>query len=201
MGFNLFSEVPIALHTLTNREVLNLKHTNLQTNNKTFQQFFDVRNERIEASFQLKLSGNVFRCNCENSDFVLWISKTRIKLDKPARNYTCQLENGTYTNTQKAAENFHEFYDDCFDWVKEMLIPKIENTWKMKMCIEDRDILAGIIRSDAISQSIHESKNIVFVISKSFTEKHGEILRFKEPSMKSTLDICSVLLSLQETSK
>ncbi|VDI30286.1 Hypothetical predicted protein [Mytilus galloprovincialis] len=236
MGFNLFSEVPIALHTLPNLEVLILKHNNLQTINKTFQQFFDVRNERIGASFQLKLSGNVFRCSCENSDFVLWISKTRIKLDKPARNYTCQLENGTYTNTKTAAENFHELYghcanemwlrvgicllvifitfttpiavivnfrwriaywvyrvfkrvvendlrskfkydiylsysDDCFDWVKEMLIPKIENTWNMKMCIEDRDILAGIIRSDAISQSIHESKNIVFVISKSFTEK------------------------------
>ncbi|CAC5413473.1 unnamed protein product [Mytilus coruscus] len=236
MGFNLFSEVPIAVHTLKNLEVLNLEHNNLQTINETFQQLFDLRNERIKASFQLKLSGNVFRCNCENSDFVLWISKTRIKLDKPARNYTCQLENGTYTNTQKAANYFHEFYgncenemwlrvgicllvifitfttpiavivnfrwriaywvyrvfkrvvendlrsklkyyiylsysDDCFDLVKDMLIPKIENTKKMNMCIEDRDILAGIIRSDAISQSIHESKNTVFVISKSFTEK------------------------------
>ncbi|CAG2230376.1 TLR7 [Mytilus edulis] len=231
-----FKKVPIAVHTLTNLEVLNLERNNLQTINETFQQFFDLRNERIEASFQLKLSGNVFRCNCETSGFVLWISKTRIKLDKPARNYTCQLGNGTYTTTQKAAENFHEFYgncenelwlrvgicllvifitfttpiavivnfrwriaywvyrvfkrvvendlrskfkydiylsysDDCFDWVKEMLISKIENTWKMKICIEDRDILAGIIRSDAISQSIHESKNIIFVISKSFTKK------------------------------
>ncbi|VDI57330.1 Hypothetical predicted protein [Mytilus galloprovincialis] len=236
MGFNLFSEVPIAVHTLTNLEVLNLERNNLQTINETFQQFFDLRNDRIKASFQLKLSGNVFRCNCETSGFVLWISKTRIKLDKPARNYTCQLGNGTYTTTQKAAEHFHEFYgncenetwlrvgicllvifitfttpiavivnfrwriaywvyrvfkrvvendlrskfkydiylsysDDCFDWVKEMLISKIENTWKMKICIEDRDILAGIIRSDAISQSIHESKNILFVISKSFTKK------------------------------
>ncbi|CAC5413475.1 TLR8 [Mytilus coruscus] len=236
MGFNLFSEVPIALNTLTNLEILNLEHNNLQTINETFQQLFDLRNERIQASFQLKLSGNLFRCNCKNSDFVLWISKTRIKLDKPARNYTCQLENGTYTNTQKAAENFHEFYgnclnemwlrvgicllmifitfttpiavivnfrwriaywvyrvfkrvvendlrsklkydiylsysDDCFDWVKNVLIPKIENTWKMTMCIEDRDILAGIIRSDAISKSIHESKNILFIISKSFSEK------------------------------
>ncbi|CAC5423345.1 unnamed protein product [Mytilus coruscus] len=59
MGFNLFSEIPIAVHTLTNLEVLNLEHNNLQTINETFQQLFDWRNERTQASFQLKLSGNV----------------------------------------------------------------------------------------------------------------------------------------------
>jgi hypothetical protein len=52
--------------------------------------------------------------------------------------------------------------------VKNILIPKIENSWKMKMCLEDRDILAGDVYVDAIGSSIEQSRNILFIITDSF---------------------------------
>ncbi|XP_071144534.1 uncharacterized protein [Mytilus edulis] len=60
---------------------------------------------------------------------------------------------------------------DSLGWVKNTLIPKLENSWEMSVCIEDRDILAGNIRGDAIAQSIMESRNIIFIISGAFSDK------------------------------
>lgn len=74
------------------------------------------------------------------------------------------------------------YTSDSLFWVKNILIPKIENSWKMKMCLEDRDILAGDVYVDAICSSIEQSRNVLFIITDSFCDRnwgHYEIERAK----------------------
>jgi hypothetical protein len=35
-------------------------------------------------------------------------------------------------------------------------VPKIENSWKLNMCLEDRDFIGGDIKADAIANAIQE---------------------------------------------
>ncbi|CAC5398976.1 unnamed protein product [Mytilus coruscus] len=75
-------------------------------------------------------------------------------------------------------------------WVKNILMPKIENCWRMKMCLEDRDISVGDAYVDAICDSIQQSRNIIFIITKDFSEKHWgrfEIERAKYEKYASNL--------------
>ena len=234
MGYNLFSEIPIAVMALSKLRHLNLEHNTLQTINLTLRNWFDLQNKRTKIT--LHLVGNVFKCNCENSDFILWLFHTKIKFDNNNITFKCSLINGTITNTRKVYEEFHQLFshcnseiwlrvgicllvgfvaltlpiaivvnfrwriayfiyrtfktvvekdmkskfrydiyiscaDDCLGWVKNTLIQKLENSWKMSVCIEERDILAGNIRADVILQSIKESRNIIFIISEAFRGK------------------------------
>lgn len=73
---------------------------------------------------------------------------------------------------QKVTYNMYVSYcDDTLYWVKNVLLPKLEVSWQMKTCVEDRDILAGEICADAISDSIAQSRNIIFVITDAFAHK------------------------------
>ncbi|XP_052070610.1 toll-like receptor 4 isoform X1 [Mytilus californianus] len=236
MGYNLFSEIPIAVMTLSKLSHLTLVHNSLQTINSTFRDWFDMQNKRLKTKLRLNLVGNVFKCTCENSDFILWLFHTKIIFDSKTITFKCSLVNGTITNTRRVYEEFHQLFsdckseiwlrvgvcllvgfiaftlpiailvnfrwriayciyrtfkmvvekdmkskfrydiylscaDDCLGWVKNTLIQKLENSWKMSVCIEDRDILAGNIRADAILQSIQESRNIIFIISEAFRDK------------------------------
>ncbi|XP_052070696.1 toll-like receptor 4 isoform X2 [Mytilus californianus] len=236
MGYNLFSEIPIAVMTLSKLSHLTLVHNSLQTINSTFRDWFDMQNKRLKTKLRLNLVGNVFKCTCENSDFILWLFHTKIIFDSKTITFKCSLVNGTITNTRRVYEEFHQLFsdckseiwlrvgvcllvgfiaftlpiailvnfrwriayciyrtfkmvvekdmkskfrydiylscaDDCLGWVKNTLIQKLENSWKMSVCIEDRDILAGNIRADAILQSIQESRNIIFIISEAFSDK------------------------------
>ncbi|XP_063436247.1 toll-like receptor 3 [Mytilus trossulus] len=236
MGYNSFLEIPIAVMTLSKLSHLNLNHNNLQTINVTLRNWFDIQNKRVKTKLTLHLVGNVFKCTCENSDFILWLFHTKIVFDNKNITFKCSLVNGTITNTRKVYEEFHQLFshceseiwlrvgvcllvgfialtlpiavlvnfrwriayyiyrtfktvveknmkskfrydiylscaDDCLDWVKHTLIQKLEKSWKMSVCIEDRDILAGNIRADAILQCIQESRNIIFIISEAFSDK------------------------------
>ncbi|CAG2211408.1 CD283 [Mytilus edulis] len=236
MGYNLFSEIPIAVMTLSKLSHLTLVHNTLQTINSTLRDWFDMQNERMKTNLTLSLVGNVFKCTCENSDFILWLFRTKIIFDNKQITFKCSLVNGTVTNTRRVYEEFHQLFshckseiwlrvgvcllvgfiaftlpiaivvnfrwriayciyrtfkkvvekdmkskfrydiylscaDDCLGWVKNTLIKKLENSWKMSVCIEERDILAGKIRADAILQSIQESRNIIFIISEAFRDK------------------------------
>ncbi|VDH97026.1 Hypothetical predicted protein [Mytilus galloprovincialis] len=236
IGYNLFSEIPIAVMTLSKLSRLTLVHNSIQTINATLRNWFDLQNERMKTKLKLNLVGNVFKCTCENSDFILWLFHTKIIFDNKQITFKCSLVNGTVTNTRRVYEEFHQLFshckseiwlrvgvcllvgfiaftlplalianfrwriayfiyrtfkkvvekdmkskfrydiylscaDDCLGWVKNTLIKKLENSWKMSVCIEERDILAGKIRADAILQSIQESRNIIFIISEAFRDK------------------------------
>lgn len=135
-------------------------------------------------------------CNSEmwlKIGIVLLISFTVITIPLAlGLNFKWQISYWIYRKFRKVVEKElkHKFrYDiylsytsDSLFWVKHILIPKIENSWKMKMCLEDRDILAGDAYVDAICRSIEQSRNILFIITDAFCDRnwgHYEIERAK----------------------
>ncbi|XP_052070760.1 toll-like receptor 4 isoform X3 [Mytilus californianus] len=113
MGYNLFSEIPIAVMTLSKLSHLTLVHNSLQTINSTFRDWFDMQNKRLKTKLRLNLVGNVFKCTCENSDFILWLFHTKIIFDSKTITFKCSLVNGTITNTRRVYEEFHQLFSDC----------------------------------------------------------------------------------------
>ncbi|XP_052066446.1 toll-like receptor 4 [Mytilus californianus] len=61
--------------------------------------------------------------------------------------------------------------DQSLNWTVNTLIYKLEKSWKMITCLDDRDILGGEICSDAIADSISNSRNVIFVIDDSFQDR------------------------------
>lgn len=69
------------------------------------------------------------------------------------------------------------YAEDSQSWVINSLRPKLEETWKMKVCIGDRDFLVGESKSEAIANAISESRHVIFFISKD--SKDEQWLRFE----------------------
>lgn len=115
-------------------------------------------------------------------------------------NFKWQITYWFYRKFRKAVETelkkkfvydiYLSYSNQSLYWVKNLLMPKIENCWKMKMCLEDRDISVGDAYVDAICDSIQQSRNIIFVITKDFSDKHWgrfEIERAKYEKYASNL--------------
>ncbi|XP_052070915.1 uncharacterized protein LOC127709212 isoform X5 [Mytilus californianus] len=113
MGYNLFSEIPIAVMTLSKLSHLTLVHNSLQTINSTLRDWFDMQNKRIKTKLTLNLVGNVLKCTCENSNFILRLFHTKIIFDNKNITFKCSLVNGTITNTRRVYEEFHQLFSDC----------------------------------------------------------------------------------------
>ncbi|CAG2196860.1 unnamed protein product [Mytilus edulis] len=57
-------------------------------------------------------------------------------------------------------------------WIKDVLIPKLEDEWGLAMCIKDRDFLSGTSLADIEAASIEKSRCIIFVITPEFKSSH-----------------------------
>ncbi|CAC5413422.1 TLR6 [Mytilus coruscus] len=55
--------------------------------------------------------------------------------------------------------------NDNIDWIKNELIPKVENSWNLKICIEHRDILLGDSHADALANATEMSTHVIIIIS------------------------------------
>ncbi|CAG2240983.1 unnamed protein product [Mytilus edulis] len=57
------------------------------------------------------------------------------------------------------------YANDKIQWAREFLLPRIECSWNMTVCIEDRDFSVGMAKADAIANAVAESKHAIFIIS------------------------------------
>ncbi|VDI13865.1 Hypothetical predicted protein, partial [Mytilus galloprovincialis] len=57
-------------------------------------------------------------------------------------------------------------------WIKDVLIPKLEDEWGLTMCIKDRDFLSGTSLADIEAASIENSRSIIFLITPEFKFSH-----------------------------
>ncbi|XP_076318108.1 toll-like receptor 4 [Tachypleus tridentatus] len=82
-------------------------------------------------------------------------------------------------NAHEVSENDKKFQYDAFvsysasdsDWVFNSLVPKLENeTANLKLCVYDRDFLAGRNISDCILDSIKNSRKVILVLSPNFIQ-------------------------------
>ncbi|XP_052106156.1 toll-like receptor 10 [Mytilus californianus] len=236
MAYNLFAEIPISLMSLSKLKHLHMEYNMLQTINQTMRTWLENQRIRNNGNFVLGLTGNVFKCDCDTSDFIRWMFETNVEFDNKKKKYKCRLKNGTISTTVRVHNEFHQLFSNCGSqywllvgivllsvftvltipvaiiinfrwrivywiyrefktvvqkrlkqdfcyevyisyardsgtWVKDSLVPKIENCWKMTVCVEDRDILAGGSFAEAIAISIEKSRNVIFVISDGFKER------------------------------
>ncbi|VDI33992.1 Hypothetical predicted protein [Mytilus galloprovincialis] len=236
ISFNLFAEIPISLMSLSKLNDLHMEYNMLQTINQTMRNWLEKQRTLNNGTFVLGLKGNVFKCECDTSDFIRWMFETKVKLDKENKKYKCRLKNGTVSTTDRVHNEFHHLFSNCGsqywllvgivllsvftvltipaaiiinckwrivywiyrefktvvqkrlkqdfcyevyisyardsgNWVKDSLVPKIENCWRMTVCVEDRDILAGGSFAEAIAISIEKSRNVIFVVSDDFKDR------------------------------
>ncbi|VDI08613.1 Hypothetical predicted protein [Mytilus galloprovincialis] len=68
---------------------------------------------------------------------------------------------------------FVSYGGDCIPWIKKYFIPKLENEWKLKICVKDRDFYGGESFYDAEAESIENSRHVIFLLTPIFKVSPG----------------------------
>ncbi|CAC5395020.1 unnamed protein product [Mytilus coruscus] len=63
---------------------------------------------------------------------------------------------------------FVSYGGDCIPWIKKYFIPKLEDEWKLKICVKDRDFYGGESFYDAEAESIENSRHVIFLLTPIF---------------------------------
>ncbi|XP_076078420.1 toll-like receptor 2 type-2 [Mytilus galloprovincialis] len=68
----------------------------------------------------------------------------------------------------------HDIYlsyaDDMLQWVQGDFFQRIETSWHMNVCVEDRDFQLGVPKADEIANAIAGSKHVIFIMSESYKD-------------------------------
>nr|AIZ97750.1 toll-like receptor 13 [Cyclina sinensis] len=93
-----------------------------------------------------------------------WSIKHYIYLMRKRRNYILvDGENFLY-------DAFVAYNQEDSDWVREHLLPVLEDEHQLKLCIHERDFRAGILINDNIVTCIEQSKKIIIILSNEFAK-------------------------------
>ena len=93
------------------------------------------------------------------------------------------------------------YTEDNILWIRDVLVPKIENSWKLNMCLEDRDFIGGDIKADAIANAIQESRHVIFVISEFFQENNWRAFEIERSKFeKYTNDLQKIIVIVKDVS-
>ncbi|CAC5399146.1 TGFBI [Mytilus coruscus] len=95
ISYNLLYDIPKAVLSLSNLQLFDIHNNFIQSINETVRKWLEQQNLKYGNKFQLFLKGNRLRCTSDTLEFLEWITKTNISLDKPKRDYRCTLRNGT----------------------------------------------------------------------------------------------------------
>ncbi|CAC5375323.1 unnamed protein product [Mytilus coruscus] len=71
------------------------------------------------------------------------------------------------------------YADDMLQWVKGDFLQRIETSWHMKVCVEDRDFLIGATKADEIANAIAGSKHAIFILSESYKDNEWKKFEFE----------------------
>ncbi|XP_045208621.2 toll-like receptor 2 [Mercenaria mercenaria] len=121
-----------------------------------------------------------------------WNIKHYIYLMRKRRNYMqIKGENCLY-------DAFIAYNQDNSSWVREHLIPVLEDQHNLKMCIHERDFQAGVFINDNIVYSIEESKQIILILSNSFSKSAWCMFEMKVAHSKHIEDGTKLVVILLE---
>ncbi|CAG2203137.1 unnamed protein product [Mytilus edulis] len=67
-----------------------------------------------------------------------------------------------------AFDVFVSYGGDSIPWIKNYFIPKLEDEWKLKICVKDRDFYGGHSFYDAEAESIENSRHVIFLLTPIF---------------------------------
>lgn len=72
----------------------------------------DAANTNLSSKLNLRLSGNIFECNCMSLQFIQWTQQTHILLDNKG-NYSCVYIDGSTKNTVYAYQDIDMLRSKC----------------------------------------------------------------------------------------
>ncbi|XP_070538560.1 interleukin-1 receptor accessory protein-like 1 [Ptychodera flava] len=90
----------------------------------------------------------------------------------------------------------HSGTDDDFRFVKYVLMQYLENQCKFKLCVEERDFLAGNAIADNVVESIEASKSWIIILTPDYLTAHWSSFQFHvalEQSLKLRSNLVIVL--------
>ncbi|XP_052088313.1 toll-like receptor 13 [Mytilus californianus] len=89
------------------------------------------------------------------------------------------------------------YADDMLQWIQVDFLQRIENSWSMKVCIEDRDFQIGLTKADEIAHGIAGSKHAIIILSESYQDNEWnkfEIERVKFEKCRNYLQKIIILV-------
>ena len=115
LGNNLLTEFKVILSHLRFLERLDLSNNQLTTIEESLRTYFDGQIQI--ANFSLNLVGNNFKCDCENIDFLKWISKSHVEFEN-IHNYVCYYGNDVSKtgNLSNAKDIYQELEKHCYNY-------------------------------------------------------------------------------------
>jgi len=72
----------------------------------------DAANTNLNSKLNLRLSGNIFECNCMSMQFIQWTQETYISLDNKG-NYSCVYIDGSTKSTVYAYQHINMLRSNC----------------------------------------------------------------------------------------
>ncbi|XP_046581648.1 LOW QUALITY PROTEIN: toll-like receptor 4 [Haliotis rubra] len=106
---NRFSTVPIDVTTVPHLCQLDLSFNSLTVLSSTeMKQLDDLATQN---NFSLNLDGNLLTCGCKTLDFIMWLFKSKVQLQK--RNHQCVRDDGSVVNTTYIFEHHDEEWRRC----------------------------------------------------------------------------------------
>lgn len=72
----------------------------------------DAANTKLSSKLNLRLSGNIFECNCMSMQFIQWTQQTHISLDNKG-NYSCVYIDGSTKSTVYAYQHMNMLKSNC----------------------------------------------------------------------------------------
>ncbi|XP_045157685.2 toll-like receptor 2 [Mercenaria mercenaria] len=121
-----------------------------------------------------------------------WNIKHYIYLMRKRRNYI-QVEGDIY-----AYDAFVAYNQDDSLWIREHLIPALEEGHNLKLCIHERDFQIGAFINDNTVNCIGESKKIILVMSNAFATSGWCMFELKVALLKHIEDGTKVIVVLLE---
>lgn len=110
-----------------------------------------------------------------------YMKRTRMGITKVlfrrGSDYSIQLEQRL--DTIKQYDLFISFAHNDSDFVKENLLPKLENEFDQKVCVHHRDWIAGELIQDQILQSVESSRRTVIILTEAFILSEWSYIEFR----------------------
>ncbi|XP_071114801.1 toll-like receptor 4 [Haliotis cracherodii] len=108
---NRFKSIPFDLTSTPYLCYLDLSHNSVV--DLSIMEMSLLDNLAFKHNLTLNLQGNLLSCGCQNQDFILWLSNTKVNL-VPSSTYACLREDGTLSNTTYYVDNYEKIWRMCY---------------------------------------------------------------------------------------
>ncbi|CAG2233907.1 unnamed protein product [Mytilus edulis] len=109
---NNFDDFPFKITEFKNLSYINLENNKINGFDEKVTNDLDELERRIKGNLKIRLDRNLLQCNCKSLNFIKWLFKTKIQLDKGG-NYSCGYIDGSKKTTAYALQNIDGLTKQC----------------------------------------------------------------------------------------